>query len=244
MKEIVCSNLSKKYGDFLALNKLNIEIEKGEVFGFLGPNGAGKTTTIRLLMGILVPTEGRAYIKGLDCIEESPKIKAFVGYLPDVPAFHDYLRGIEILRFVGQMHGLKKNELEKRISELLEQFGLSDVGYEFAMNYSLGMKKKLAIVCASLHNPDIYILDEPTVGLDPFAQREVENWIKSAPAFGKTVLLSSNYLEMVERTCSKIGIINKGQLLAVGSIQDLKSSLCPGGSLQNIFYTVTDSNSQ
>jgi ABC-2 type transport system ATP-binding protein len=239
MPEIECENLTKDYGGVRAVDALHLKVEPGEIFGFLGPNGAGKTTTIRLLMGMLVPTAGAARIHGLDCHADRVAVKRRVGYLPDTPSFHDYLRGEEILRFVGQMHGLPREELRQRVPGLLVQWSLDDVAAEFAANYSAGMKRKLALACAQIHRPDVFILDEPTNGLDPIAAREVQNWILASAQAGRTLFLSTHLLDMAEKLCRRVGIIHRGRLLAVGTPAELKDRLCPGGSLEEVFLAVT-----
>src|ERR1700760_1931768 len=158
--------LTKRYGDFCALQPLEMRVERGELFGFLGPNGAGKTTTIRMMMGILVPSGGRVKIADYDVQSQGIEVKRRVGYLPDSPIFYDYLRGREILQFVAQMHGIEREDAFKRCQELMEQLALTEVSDEFAVNYSMGMKKKLGLACALIHRPEVLILDEPTNGLD------------------------------------------------------------------------------
>lgn len=240
MIEIECNNLSKSYGGFQAVKHVSLQVQTGEIFGFVGPNGAGKTTTIRLLMGMLIPSNGNAKIHGLDCHIDRAEIKRWVGYLPDNPTYPDYLRGEEILRFVGDMHGLSRDELHKRIKLLLEQFSLSNAAFEFANNYSMGMKRKLGLACAQLHDPLIYILDEPTNGLDPIGAREVQSWIISSAKSGKTIFLSTHLLSMVENLCHRVCIINDGQLLASGSLKELKDKHGKDGSLEDIFLSVVE----
>src|SRR4051794_7818156 len=159
--------LSKRYADFEAVSDLNMQVGGGVLFALLGPNGAGKTTTIRMLMGILQPSVGSARIAGLDCFADRVEVKRRVGYLPDEPIFYDYLRGREIIHFVGEMHGLNSRQIEDRAGPLLQRLDLTNAIEEFAVNYSRGMKKKLALICALLHDPALLILDEPTSGLDP-----------------------------------------------------------------------------
>lgn len=239
MNAIECALLSKVYGSFRAVNAISLEVQPGEIFGFLGPNGAGKTTTIRMLMGMLIPSQGQARILGLDCQKDRVEVKRRVGYLPDNPVFQDYFRGVEILQFVGEMHGLAGQSLVTRVTQLLEQFSLTDAAYEFAVNYSMGMKRKLGLACAQIHNPDVYILDEPTNGLDPIAQREVQNWITSSAQAGKTIFLSTHLLDMAEKLCHRVAIIHQGEILTVGSPQQLKDQLSAGGSLEEVFFAVT-----
>jgi ABC-2 type transport system ATP-binding protein len=236
---IALENLSKHYGQFAAVRGLNLSVERGEVFGFLGPNGAGKTTTIRMLMGILVPTAGRATIDMLDCHRDRVEVKQRVGYLPDNPIFYDYLRGREILEFVGEMHGHARGEAKRRAAKLLDELALEDATAEFAVNYSMGMKKKLGLACALIHDPPVLILDEPTNGLDPRAAREVQDRLRSSAADGKTIFLSTHLLDMAERLCSRVGIIHKGELVAVGRLQELREKVVAGGSLEEVFLKVT-----
>jgi ABC-2 type transport system ATP-binding protein len=237
---IALDALSKRYGEFTAVESLSLSVGRGEVFGFLGPNGAGKTTTIRMLMGILVPTSGRALIDDLDCHHDRVEVKRRVGYLPDVPIFYDYLRAREILEFVGEMHGQGRTDTRRRAGELLETFGLGDATEEFAVNYSMGMKKKLGLACALIHDPPVLILDEPTNGLDPRAAREVQERLRMSAAQGKTIFLSTHLLDMAERLCTRVGIIHRGALVSIGPVDALKQELAPGGSLEEIFLKVTE----
>jgi ABC-2 type transport system ATP-binding protein len=233
------SELSKSYGSFRALAPLNLTVPRGEMFGFLGPNGAGKTTTIRLMMGILVPSGGSIRIAGLDCHRESAEVKRHVGYLPDSPIFYDYLRGREILQFVGEMHGLSPAESSLRADRLLTDLGLESVTEEFAVNYSMGMKKKLGLACALIHEPSVLILDEPTNGLDPRASRDVQQRLRKSADEGTTIFLSTHILEMAERLCSRIGIVHHGDLVATGTPQELKQNVTAGGTLEEVFLAVT-----
>lgn len=237
--EVECRQLTKEYGNFRALDSVTLEANRGEILGFLGPNGAGKTTTIRLLMGMLIPSGGRALIHGLDCQTDRVEVKRHVGYLPDQPVFHDYLRGEEILRFVGEMHGVNRDVLDRKVPMLLETFGLTDAASEFAVNYSTGMKRKLGLACAQIHDPEVYILDEPTNGLDPVGSRDLQNWIRESARNGKTIFLSTHLLDMAEKLCDRVGILDNGRLLAIGPLSELKDRLCPGGSLEQIFFKVT-----
>lgn len=232
--------LAKTFGDFRAVDGLDLSVAPGEVFGFLGPNGAGKTTTIKMVMGLLVPTDGTARICGLDCLADRVEVKRRVGYLPDVPVFYDYLRGREVLRFVGQMHGLSGAQIEKRIEKLLERFTLGDAEDDFAVNYSLGMKKKLALACALLHEPPVLILDEPTAGLDPRASRQIQELISESSREGRTIFVSTHRLDIAEHLCDRVGIIDHGKLAAEGTPGELRESLVRGGSLEEVFFAVTD----
>jgi ABC-2 type transport system ATP-binding protein len=236
---VVLSDLAKRYGDFTAVDALSLEVARGEVFGFLGPNGAGKTTTIRMMMGILVPSAGSARIEGWDCQQDRVEVARRVGFLPDNPAFYDYLRGREIVEFVAEMHGLARDEARTRSARLLAELGLDDASEEFAVNYSTGMKKRLGLACALVHAPSVLVLDEPTNGLDPRASRDVQDRIRAIAAQGRTVFLSTHLLDMAEKLCHRIGIIDGGRLVAVGTVDALRAQLSAGGSLEELFLKVT-----
>jgi ABC-2 type transport system ATP-binding protein len=219
---------------------LDLEIARGELFALLGPNGAGKTTTLRLLMGILRADSGTARIAGLDCFEDRVELKRQVGFLPDEPVFYDYLRGRELLHFVADLHGLSSAEGQARSMPLIEQLGLKNDLEEYAVNYSRGMKKKLALVCALLHDPSLLILDEPTSGLDPLASRRLNELLVDWTRSGKTVLLSSHLLDQVQRTCNRMAIVNRGQVAAVGTLAELRSRASEESSLEEVFFAVTE----
>jgi ABC-2 type transport system ATP-binding protein len=230
--------LTKTYGQFTALSELSLDVPRGELFALLGPNGAGKTTTMRMLMGILKPSAGTARIDGLSCFEDRVAVKRVVGFLPDEPVFHDYLRGIEIIRFVGGMHGLSAAEIQARAWPLLERIELADATNEYAVNYSRGMKKKLALVCALLHEPKLLILDEPTSGLDPIATRSLNELLLERVRDGLTVLLSSHLLDQVQKLCRRMAIISAGRLAAVGTLDELRQRAHAESSLEEIFFAV------
>jgi ABC-2 type transport system ATP-binding protein len=228
--------LTKTYGQFTALSELSLDAPRGELFALLGPNGAGKTTTMRMLMGILKPSAGTARIDGLSCFDDRVAVKRLVGFLPDEPVFHDYLRGIEIIRFVGGMHGLLPAEIQARAWPLLERIELADATNEYAVNYSRGMKKKLALVCALLHEPKLLILDEPTSGLDPVATRSLNELLLERVRDGLTVLLSSHLLDQVQELCRRMAIISAGRLAAIGTLDELRQRAHAESSLEEIFF--------
>jgi ABC-2 type transport system ATP-binding protein len=232
--------LTKTYGDFKAVKPLSLTVRRGEVFGFLGPNGAGKTTTIRMMMGILAPSAGRVLVDGLDCHLDATEVKRRVGYLPDNPIFYDFLRGREILQFVAEMHGYPKAQAQQRAERLLNELGLDDVTEEFAVNYSMGMKKKLALACALIHDPTVLILDEPINGLDPRASRDVQERLLAAAAQGTTIFVSTHLLDMAERLCDRVGIIHRGALAATGTLDEIRASASSDGSLEEVFLKITD----
>ena len=232
--------LTRTYGDFTAVEPLSLTVQRGEVFGFLGPNGAGKTTTIRMMMGILVPSGGRALINGLDCHGERALVQRQVGYLPANPIYYDFLRGREILQFVAEMHGMARGDAEQHAVRMLTEFGLEEVVDEFAVNYSMGMKKKLGLACALIHDPQVLILDEPINGLDPRAARDVQERLKQAAAAGKTIFMSTHLLDMAEKVCTRVGIIHRGELVATGSLEELRQRVDENASLEEVFLKVTD----
>jgi ABC-2 type transport system ATP-binding protein len=232
--------LSKIYGGFSAVKPLTLTVKRGEVFGFLGPNGAGKTTTIRMMMGILVPSAGHVLIDGLDCHAEPAEVKRRVGYLPDTPIFYDYLRGREILQFVAEMHGFERAEATRRSASLLAEFGLEEAAEDYAVNYSLGMKKRLGLACALIHDPAVLILDEPINGLDPRASRDVQERLLAAAARGVTIFVSTHLLDMAEKLCDRVGIIHHGQLAATGTLDEIRAEASASGSLEDVFLKITD----
>jgi ABC-2 type transport system ATP-binding protein len=232
-------NLTKRFGDFAAVSDISLEMARGEVFALLGPNGAGKTTTIRMLMGLLQPTSGTAFVEHLNCFTERVEAQRRIGYLPDEPIFYDYLRGREIINFVGEMHGLSSLEIARRAAPLVERLALGEALEEYAANYSQGMKKKLAIVCALLHEPLLLILDEPTNGLDPFATRTVHTMIRELAAAGKSVFFSTHLLDQAEKLCNRVGIVYRSRLVAVGRLDELRARLSADSSLEEIFFSFT-----
>ena len=237
-RRIHVNGLSKRYGALDAVKDVGLDVWSGEILSLLGPNGAGKTTTIRMLMGILKPTAGSATIAGYDCFGERPNVMRHVGYLPDEPIFYDYLRGEELLDFVGEMHGLDRTETHRRVDALVTPLGLDDALGDYAVNYSKGMKKKLALACALLHEPSVLVLDEPTNGLDPFATRTVHRMLEERAEAGASVLFSTHLLDQAERLSHRVAILHEGRLASVGRLEDLRARLAPGGSLEQVFFAV------
>ncbi len=239
---IETEGLGKTFGDKVALSDLTLRVEAGEVMGFLGPNGSGKTTTIRLLMGLLRPSAGRAAILGRDCHRDSVALKREVGYLPDEPFLYPYLTGLETLELVGGLHGLGNDEARRRGGELALRMGLGDDAAAYTVTYSLGMKKRLALALALIHEPRVLILDEPTNGLDPAGARQMRAAIADYAAGGRTILLSTHLLDAAERLCHRVAIIRQGRLRAVGTPSELRArfTAAPGSTLEDVFFRVTD----
>lgn len=240
---IKLEHYQKKYGDFTAVHDLNLEVQAGEIFGFLGPNGAGKTTTIKMLMGILSPTHGNGSIFGQEIVTQRVALKKIIGYLPDDPVFYDFLSGEELLRFVGSMHGLQGQDLDQKVSDWFRDFDLLEARHEFAVKYSTGMKKKLALGMATIHNPKLLILDEPTAGLDPVASRKLQQWIVDYAKRGNTVFLSSHLMDMVQKLCHRVAIIHDGRIAAIGTPEELQEKRSKGGSLEDVFIQIATADS-
>lgn len=217
MSIIEINGLTKDYGDHKGNFDLTFSVEEGEVFGYLGPNGAGKTTTIRHLMGFLTPDKGTSQILGMNSRTNSADIMKLLGYLPGEIAFFDGMNGIEFLNFMAEMQGLTDTSLKDKLMDLFE---LDTKGKIRKM--SKGMKQKLGIVCAFMHDPKVLILDEPTSGLDPLMQKTFADLILEEKSKGKTILMSSHSFEEIERTCDRVGIIRQGELVALENIHDLK----------------------
>ncbi len=217
MSIIEINGLTKDYGNHKGIFDLSFQVKEGEVFGYLGPNGAGKTTTIRHLMGFLTPDRGACQILSMDCRREAAKIMKVLGYLPAEMAFFEGMNGLDFLKFMGELRGLADTTYRDRLIELFE---LETKGRIRKM--SKGMKQKLALICAFMHDPKILILDEPTSGLDPLMQKLFADLILEEKAKGKTILMSSHSFEEIERTCDRVGIIRQGNLVAIEDIHILK----------------------
>lgn len=218
--------LTKRYNGFTAVDHLDLEVHKGEVFGLLGPNGAGKTTTILMLLGLSEPAEGTARVVGLDPARNPLEVKRRVGYLPDNVGFYSGLTGRENLRYTAELNGIKGPEAESRIQRLIEQMGLADAGDWPSGTYSRGMRQRLGIADALVKDPEVLILDEPTVGIDPEGVQDMLDLIRTlGKERGVTVLLSSHLLYQVQAICDRVGIFTKGRLIAAGPISELASRL-------------------
>ncbi len=234
--------LGKRFGDKRAVDGLTLRVEPGEVMGFLGPNGSGKTTTIRLLMGLLRPTSGRAAILDRDCHADAVALKRDVGYLPDEPFLYPYLSGLETLELVAGLHGLPPAEARRRAGSLAERLGLGPDARAYTTTYSLGMKKRLSLALALIHEPRVLILDEPTNGLDPAGARQMRSTIAELAAGGRTILMSTHLLDAAERLCHRVAIIRAGALKALGTPAELRARFAAAAdvSLEDLFLRVTD----
>lgn len=233
-------NLVKRYGDKVAVDHISFDVYQGEVFGFLGPNGAGKTTTIKVIVGLLQPTSGTVKVAGYDVQTQSMLAKASSGYVPDTPNLYAKLSGRELLRFVGDLYNMDRSQVGHRIDELLRMFELTAAADDTIDSYSHGMQQKTSLAAALMHDPKVLILDEPTVGLDPKSARLIKDILRQLADRGAAIMLSTHILEIAERMCDRIGIINKGQLIAVGTMDELRTLDKTGqASLEDIFLDLT-----
>jgi ABC-2 type transport system ATP-binding protein len=240
---ITLTNLTKRYGSFTAVNGIDLTIRKGELFGFLGPNGAGKTTTFRMIAGIILPTSGRIEIGGID-LERQPLVaKRRMGYIPDRPFVYDKITGAEFLRFVAALYDAHDPMLERRIDELLDVFELVPWKHQLTESYSHGMRQKLIIASAFVHRPEVIVVDEPMVGLDPKAARILKDLFKEYTRRGHTIMMSTHTLEVAEAMCDRIGIIQGGVIRACGTMDDLRAHAESGmDGLEQIFLRLTGEN--
>jgi ABC-2 type transport system ATP-binding protein len=228
-------DLTKRYGDFTAVDRLTLRAVPGEIFGFLGPNGAGKTTTIRIIAGLSLPTSGEVLVDAIDVVAEPVRAKGAIGYVPDRPYLYEKLTARELLRFVADLYRRDWQTHGPRAIDLLRWFGLGDWIDARIENFSHGMKQKLVLVSALVHDPPILVIDEPMVGLDALAQRQVKQLLRRLADEGKTILLTTHTLSVAEAVCDRIAIINHGRIVASGTTAELKRDL----ALEDAFLELT-----
>jgi ABC-2 type transport system ATP-binding protein len=235
-------NLTKKFGHLTAVDKVNLRIERGSIFGFLGPNGAGKTTTIKMMVGVLEPTAGTVVIGGKDIRREPLEVKRMVGYIPDRSYIYEKLTGREFLQFVAGLYGIEKSACRGKVERLLDLFGLHGWGDELIEGYSQGMRQRLVLSSALVHHPPVIVVDEPVVGLDPKGTRLVKMIFKNLAKEGVTFFVSTHVLEIAEELCDRIAIIQKGRVIAQGSMDDLQKSVSGEElkGLESLFLHLTD----
>ena len=230
----------KRYGSFTAVKSIDLAVHRGEIFGFLGPNGAGKTTTIRMVAGVLRPSEGRVLIGGENLHDNPERAKARVGYIPDRPYLYEKLSGGEFLRFVADLWGRHGPDVETQLDRLLELFHLAPWKDELVESYSHGMRQKLLISSALIHQPELIVVDEPMVGLDPRSARLLKDLFRTFIDNGGTVFLSTHTLEVAEALCDRIAILSQGEIIALGTMDELRAQSHAGGAhLEEIFLKVT-----
>ena len=241
---IELKNLTKRFGHVIAVRGLTLSVPEGEIFGFIGPNGAGKTTTLRMMGGVLLPTEGSVIINGIDMTTEPEKAKKNIGFIPDRPFLYEKLTGMEFLRFTGDLYGMKNHSFQERAWEILRQFSLDHWADELIESYSHGMKQRLIISAALLHDPKVIIVDEPMVGLDPAGIRMIKAVFRSLAERGTTIFMSTHTLGVAEDVCDRIGIIHRGTLIAMGAIEDLRQrAQVREGDLEEVFMILTEGES-
>ncbi len=237
---IKLTNLTKRYGEKTAVSDLTLAVGRGELFGFLGPNGAGKTTTIKLIMGMLRPTSGDVEIDGLGMSKSAVEARRVIGYVPDNPYVYEKLTGREFLEFIGGVFGMEKQKMESEIRKYSARLGMADYLDYRTEEYSHGMRQKIVLAAAFIHNPKLLVIDEPMVGLDPISARVVKDIFVEFSQNGTTVFVSTHTLSLAEEICSRIGIINHGRLIAIGSKSDLRRKTSEGGGdLEDIFLQLT-----
>lgn len=235
------AEIKKNYGDFTALKTINLDIFKGELFGFLGPNGAGKTTLIRILTGIIKPTSGRVFIGNFDLNAQPDQAKALLGYVPDRPYLYEKLTPLEYFDFMGGLYKVDRQRILSKGEEMLKLFSLWDRRHELIESFSHGMKQKVAMSAAILHDPEIFVVDEPTVGLDPRSVKLAKDYFRNLVAQGKTVFLTTHTLSVAEDLCHRIAIIRNGDIVALGNLNELqKLASLPGNDLEAIFLKLTE----
>lgn len=231
---IALKNVSKSYGDVLALDEITLQVKGGEIYGLIGPNGAGKTTAIKLLVGLLKPSSGQAFVNGFDVQRDALAAKKELGYIPDEPFLYGRLTPFELMDFKGSLHNMVRKDLESRKAELLRLVGLFDHRHDLIESFSLGMRQRLAISVALLPDPSIIVVDEPLVGLDPAGMRRVKEIFVELARRGRTVFISTHMLHVVEEIADRVGVLNKGKLVAEGTLEDLRHA--QDERLETIFF--------
>lgn len=238
---IAAVNLTRTFGQKVAVNDLNLQVERGEFFGFLGPNGAGKSTTIKMLTGLLRPTRGTAFVAGIDVWKDPLAARARMGVLPEYLNLYERLTGREFVTFAGHMYGIADADIKRRSEELLHILTLADDADKLIVDYSVGMRKKVALAAALIHRPQVLFLDEPFEGIDPVSSRVIRSILQDLTQHGTTIFFSSHIMEVVEHLCTRVGIINQGSLVAEGTLQELRelaSGANKDATLEDIFLKV------
>lgn len=242
MADLVIENLTKKYGDVVALNDVSIKIESGEIVGLLGPNGAGKSTLLKIVVGILRPTSGKVRLDGIDVLEKPEEAKKVIGYVPENASLYTNLTVSEFLTFVGRIRAVPDEELRRKISSSLETFDIEGKRNALVGSLSKGTKQKVAIIASTLHDPRFLVLDEPLSGLDPRTQRFVNQWISSTASSGTTVFLSTHNLDIAQEYANKIAIIDRGKIVAMGELDSLRklANSNDDAKLDDVFLKLTE----
>ena len=237
---IEITNVTKRYGPKVAVSDLNLSVPDGELFAFLGPNGAGKTTTIKMLCGLLFPTEGTVKVGGYDLRTQGDEARQLVSYVPDQPFLYEKLSGREFLQFTCDLYRMEKSHAAARMAEVIETFHLDEFVDDLTERYSHGMRQRTCFAAALVHEPKLLIADEPTVGLDPKSIRELKVLLRKLAESGTTVFLSTHTLDIAQELADRIGIIDRGKLLGLGTMSDLRTQAAMDGSLEDLFLKITE----
>lgn len=234
------TKVTKRYGDIIAVNDMNLTIKQGEIFGLLGPNGSGKSTTMKMLLGLVQPDAGSVRVLGLDVKQDAVAVKRLVGYAAESSNLYEFLTGIEFLDFIGDIYGMEAEEKKTRINEYIKALQLEDREGDMINSYSSGMKQKIALISAFLHKPKLLVLDEPLNGLDPRSARIIKDFLQQLKLQGVTTIMSTHILEIAQVVCDRIGIIYHGKILALGNMEELqKMAKLPSSGLEDIFLKLT-----
>ena len=233
-------NVSKSYGNTVAVRDLSLTIGKGELFAFLGPNGAGKTTTIKMMCGLLFPSAGAIRIAGFDIKTQGEQARRVISYVPDQPFLYEKLTGREMLQFIADMYAMSAERAHQRMAQMIELFGLESFVDNLTQHYSHGMRQRTVFACALLHEPEVLIVDEPTVGLDPRSIRLLKDLLRQEAARGVTVFLSTHSLDIAQELADRIGVIGHGSLIGCGTLDTLRKQAALDGNLEEVFLKLTE----
>jgi ABC-2 type transport system ATP-binding protein len=234
------TGVSKRYGDVTAVDYLDLDVRKGEIFGLLGPNASGKSTTLKMILGLVKPDSGSVNVLGINVEDDPIAIKRKVGYVPESPRVYEFLTGVEFLDFTGDVYGMQPEEKKKRIEEFLKALDLQEREGDIISSYSEGMKQKVVIISAIMHRPDVLLLDEPLSGLDPKSARIVKDLLRQLASQGVTAIMSTHVLEIAQAMCDRIAIMYEGRLLALGTMKELRQrAKMPESGLEDIFLKLT-----
>jgi len=234
------TNVTKRYGEIIAVDNVNLTIEQGEIFGLLGPNGSGKSTTLKMLLGLVHPDEGAVTVLGTAVEQDPVAVKRMVGYVPEAPRLYEFLTGIEYLDFIGDVYGMAAEDKKNRINEYLKAMQLEGREGDMINSYSEGMKQKIALISAFLHKPKLLIMDEPLNALDPRSARIVKDFLQELKKQNVSAILSTHVLEIAQAMCDRIGIMYRGRLLALGNMSELRQmAMLPDSGLEDIFLKLT-----
>lgn len=236
---IETENLSKNFGAVQAVRNLTLKIKAGELFCFLGPNGAGKTTTLKMMCGLLRPSSGNIRLGGFDSAQEPAKVREIIGYIPDTPYLYERLTPAEFYEFIGDLYGIPRRQVAAEMEYSFEIFGLGQYASCLIKDLSHGYRQRLIYAVAFLHNPKAFFIDEPFIGLDPYTIRLIQDLLRQKAAAGMTIFLTSHILALIEKVADRIGIIVDGRLVAVGSLEELRSQSSVQGSLEDVFLRLT-----